>query len=98
MNEAAFRKLQQEITFVPLKVKLPPSIRSSDKGEYQALQRNGSRSTATSSAKSSCAKAGIPRIDPADFSVTGWTERSYYEICTDPAIYAALEKKKAAKA
>jgi hypothetical protein len=28
--------------------------------------------------------------------VTGWTDRSYYEICTDPAIYAALEKKKGA--
>ena len=34
----------------------------------------------------------IPRIDAEDFSVKGWTERSYYEICTDPAIYSALEK------
>ena len=40
----------------------------------------------------------IPRINPADFSVQGWTDHTYYEICTDPAIYAALEKKKAAKA
>jgi hypothetical protein len=38
----------------------------------------------------------IPRIDPADFSVKGWTERSYYEVCTDPAIYTALEKRKGA--
>jgi hypothetical protein len=38
----------------------------------------------------------IPRIEPADFSVKGWTERSYYEICTDPAIYSALEKRKGA--
>jgi hypothetical protein len=38
----------------------------------------------------------IPRIDPTDFAVKGWTERPYYEICTDPAIYAALEKKKGA--
>ena len=35
MNEAAFRKLQQEITLEPLKVKLPPSLASSDKGEYR---------------------------------------------------------------
>jgi hypothetical protein len=28
--------------------------------------------------------------------VKGWTERMYYEICTDPAIYAALEKRKGA--
>jgi hypothetical protein len=40
----------------------------------------------------------IPRIHGEDFSVQGWTERKYYEVCTDPAIYAALEKKKAAKA
>jgi len=38
----------------------------------------------------------IPRIDPADFSVKGWTERLYYEICTDAAIYDALEKRKGA--
>jgi hypothetical protein len=38
----------------------------------------------------------VPRVDPKDFSVQGWTERSYYEVCTDPAIYAALEKKKKA--
>ncbi|MGH9494870.1 MAG: hypothetical protein ACRD3B_07735, partial [Candidatus Sulfotelmatobacter sp.] len=34
MNEAAFRRLEQEITLEPLKVKLPPSLASSDKGEY----------------------------------------------------------------
>jgi hypothetical protein len=26
----------------------------------------------------------------------GWADRKYYEVCADPAIYAALEKKKAA--
>ena len=40
MNEAAFRKLEQEISLVPLAVKLPPSIASSDKGEYQSFQRH----------------------------------------------------------
>jgi hypothetical protein len=40
----------------------------------------------------------VPQINPEDFSVQGWSERTYYEVCTDPAIYAALEKKKAAKA
>jgi hypothetical protein len=37
-------------------------------------------------------------VHPEDFSLQGWSDRSYYEVCTDPAIYAALEKKKAAKA
>jgi hypothetical protein len=33
MNQTAFRKLEQEISLVPLAVKLPPSM-ASDKGEY----------------------------------------------------------------
>jgi hypothetical protein len=97
MNEAAFRKLEQEISLVPLSVKLPPSIASSDKGEYQLfsatvpVDRDIFR-------KIVVRKSRVPRINGADFSVQGWTERCYYEVCTDPAIYAALEKKKAAKA
>ncbi|HSY93644.1 MAG TPA: hypothetical protein VK812_19955 [Candidatus Binatus sp.] len=93
MNEAAFGKLQQEITLEPLKVRLPPSMASSDKGEYRLF-------TATVPVdrdifrKIVVRESRIPRIDPADFSVKGWTERSYYEVCTDPAIYAALEKRK----
>src|SRR6202163_2945090 len=95
MNETAFRKLQQEITLEALKVRLPASLASSDKGEYRLfsatvpVDRDIFR-------KMVVRESRIPRIDPADFSVKGWTERSYYEICTDPAIYAALEKAKGA--
>jgi hypothetical protein len=95
MNETAFRKLQQEITLEPLKVRLPAALSVSDKGDYKLY-------TATVPVgrdifrKIVVRESRIPRIDPADFSVKGWTERSYYEICTDPAIYAALEKKKGA--
>jgi hypothetical protein len=96
LNESAFRQLQQEITLEPLKVRLPPQLASSDKGEYHLF-------SATVPVdhdifrKIVVRESRIPRIEPADFSVTGWTERSYYEVCSDPAIYAALEKKKAAK-
>jgi hypothetical protein len=95
MNEMAFRKLQQEITLEPLKVKLPSSVASSDKGDFKLfsatvpVDRDIFRKIVVRESR-------IPRINPADFSVTGWTERAYYEICTDPAIYAALEKKKGA--
>jgi class 3 adenylate cyclase len=95
MNEAAFKKLQQEITLEPLRVKLPASLASSDKGEYKLF-------TATVPVdhdifrKIVVRESRIPRIDPADFSVKGWTERSYYEVCTDKAIYAALERRKGA--
>jgi class 3 adenylate cyclase len=95
MNEAAFRKLQQEITLEPLKVKLPPALASSDKGEYKLfsatvpVDRDIFR-------KIVLRESRIPRINPTDFSIKGWTDRSYYEICTDPVIYSALEKRKGA--
>ncbi len=93
LNEAAFRKLEQEISLVPLAVKLPPSA-SPDKGEYRLfsgtvpVDRDIFRKIVVRQSR-------VPRINVEDYSVLGWTERNYYEICTDPAIYAALEKKKA---
>ena len=95
MNEAAFSKLQQEITLEPLKVRLPASLASSDKGEYKLfvatvpVDREIFRKIVVRESR-------IPRIDPADFAVKGWTERLYWEVCTDAAIYAALEKRKGA--
>jgi hypothetical protein len=96
MNQAAFRKLEQEISLSPLAVKLPPSM-ASDKGEYRLssgtvpVDRDIFRKIVVRESR-------VPRVKADDFSVQGWTERTYYEVCTDPAIYAALEKKKAAKA
>lgn len=94
MNEAAFRKLKQEITLEPLKVKLPAGL-PSDKSEYNLF-------SATVPVdhdifrKIVVRESRIPRIDPGNFSVQGWTDRHYYEICTDQAIYRALERKKGA--
>ena len=95
MNEAAFSKLQQEITLEPLKVRLPASLASSDKGEYKLfvatvpVDREIFRKIVVRESR-------IPRIEPTDFAVKGWTERLYWEVCTDAAIYAALEKRKGA--
>jgi len=96
MNEAAFRKLAQEISLEPLGVKLPLAPGMSDKAEYRLssgtvpVDRDIFRKIVVRESR-------VPRINVEDFSVQGWTDRSYYEVCTDPAIYAALEKKKAAK-
>jgi class 3 adenylate cyclase len=96
MNQAAFRKLEQEISLVPLAVKLPPAL-ASDKGEYRLssgvvpVDRDIFRKIVVRESR-------VPKVNAEDFSVQGWTDRTYYEICTDPAIYAALEKKKSAKA
>jgi class 3 adenylate cyclase len=96
MNEAAFRQLQHEITLEPLKVKLPASMASSDKAEYRLFKATVPVDHAIFR-NIVVRESRIPRIDPADFSLKGWTDRKYYEICTDQAIYAALEKRAAAK-
>ncbi len=95
MNEAAYKKMQQEITLEPLKVKLPAALASSDKGEYKMfsamvpVDRDIFRKIVVRESR-------IPRIDAADFSIKGWTNRSYYEVCTDQGIYSALERRKGA--
>jgi len=38
-----------------------------------------------------------PEIDPRNFSLLTWTEKLYYEVCTDPTVYTQLEGEKAAK-
>jgi class 3 adenylate cyclase len=94
MNETAFKKLKQEITLEPLRVRLPAQLASSDKGEHNLfsatvpVDRDIFRKIVVRESR-------IPRIDD-DFSVKGWTDRPYYEVCTDPAIYVALEKRKGA--
>lgn len=94
MNEGAFRKLQQEITLEPLKVRLPASL-PSDKSEYRLFKATVPIDHDIFR-KIVVRESRIPRIDPESFSVKGWTERHYYEVCTDQAIYRALENKKGA--
>jgi hypothetical protein len=96
MNQTAFRKLQQEVSLEPLKVRLPTQLVSSEKGEYRLFTATVPIDHAIFR-KIVVRESRIPRINTEDFSVTGWTERLYYEVCTDPAIYNALEKRKAAQ-
>jgi hypothetical protein len=95
MNAAAFQKLQQEVSLEPLKVKLPAALASSDIGEYKLFSATVPVDREIFR-KIVLRESRIPRIDAKDFSMQGWTQRSYYEVCTDPAIYSALEKSQAA--
>jgi len=97
MNEAAFRKMQQEVSMDPMQVRLRTEAQLPNHAEYKLfsgvvpVDRDIFRSIVVRESR-------VPRMDPADFSFQGWTERKYYEVCTDPAIYAALEKHAANKA
>jgi hypothetical protein len=87
MSEAAFRKLQQEISLQPVGLNLP-SLWKEEKFElwsglapigndiFRKILVRGTR---------------MPQVDPRDFSIKQWTERAYYEVCANPAVYAKLE-------
>jgi len=71
MNQSAFRKLEQEISLVPLAVKLPPAL-ASDKGEYRLssgivpVDRDIFRKIVVRESR-------VPKVNAEDFSVQGWT-------------------------
>ncbi|HUQ50051.1 MAG TPA: hypothetical protein VM056_04990 [Terriglobales bacterium] len=88
INEPAFLKLQKEISLkehnveLPLiglkqKVRLFSGMVPIDKGIFHKIVvREGH----------------IPHIDQRDLSMKGWTEKKYYEVCVNEAIYNYLEK------
>jgi hypothetical protein len=103
MNQAAFRKLEQEISLSPVEPALARTMvtaftqsEASDKAEFR-LVRGIVPVDREIFRRIVIRESRIPTINPADFSVQSWTERTYYEVCTDPAIYAALEKDKLEK-
>lgn len=93
MNEAAFKRLQQEISLEPCRLELPELWGCEGFRLHSGLVPVGGDIFRKIVVRSS----RIPQIDPRKFSLQKWTERWYYEVCSNPAIYSALEGK-AAKA
>jgi class 3 adenylate cyclase len=91
LSEAAFQRLQQEISLEPCHLDLP-KLWGSEAFELQSgLVPVGHEIFKKILVRSS----RIPQIDPHKFSLLHWTERRYYEVCSNPAIYAMLEGKAA---
>jgi len=91
MNEAAFRKLQQEVAVETCKLDLPQLWGTEAFQLYTALVPLGNDIFRKIVVRAS----RIPHIDPASFSLEDWTERKYYEVCANPAVYAPAEAKAA---
>lgn len=91
ISEAAFARLQQEISLEPCQLDLPALWGS----EVFQLHR-GLVPVGNDIFKKILVRSGrIPQIDPQKFSLQRWTEQRYYEVCSNPAIYAMLEGKSA---
>ncbi len=92
MSTTAFRRLELEVSLEACNLKLPELWGSEAFKLYSGLVPLGNDIFRKIIVRAS----RIPQIDPRDFSLLQWTDNWYYEICTHPAIYAALEGKAAA--
>ncbi len=94
LSEAAFQMLQQEISLELCSLELP---RLWD-GEQARLFR-GLVPVDREVFRTILIREGhIALADPRDYTVHGWTQQRYYEVCTNAALYACIEAKKPAKA
>jgi len=87
MSEAAFQRLQQEISLEACALELPELWGSEKFRLYSVMVPVGKNIFRPIVLRAS----RVPQIDPSNFSLQSWTERKYYEVCSNPAIYAALE-------
>ena len=94
LSPAAFQKLRHEISLESLSLQLPELWGSENYKLYRALVSVDNDIFR----KIVLRESRVAQVDPRNFTLQKWTEKSYYEVCTDPAIYAALENEKAAAA
>jgi hypothetical protein len=92
ISEAAFQRLKQEISLELSPLDLPKAWDGEEFHLWSGLVPVGNDIFRKIVVRGS----RMPQIDPHNFSVQLWTERWYYEICSNPAIDAKLEGKAAA--
>ncbi len=87
LSVEAFEKLKREIQLESLTLKLP--------GHQAGRQRLYTGSYPTTSGTSHqlvIREAALPCIAMADLNVTEWTDRFYYEVCTDPVLLKRVKE------
>lgn len=89
MNEAAFHKLQQEVSISPCAVNLPLLWDEEGSRFFTGLVPLGNDIFR----KIAVRESRIAHIDLRTFTLQRWTERRYYEVCANPAIYAEIDKR-----
>jgi hypothetical protein len=99
LSEAAFRKLQQEISLTPW---APDRSESGFNSPWIDDERQFFVGTVPIAngvfRKLAIRKNRIAQVDVRDLSILRWTDRYYYEVCANPAVYAVLQGEKSASA
>jgi len=89
ISEAAFERLKQEISLALTPLDLPKSWEGEEFHVWSGLAPIGNdifRKIVVRGTR-------MPQIDPRSFTVQRWTDRHYYEICSNPAVESMLEAK-----
>jgi hypothetical protein len=92
ISEAAFQRLKQEISLELSPLDFPKAWEGEEFHLWSGLVPVGNDIFRKIVVRGS----RMAQIDPHSFSVQLWTERWYYEVCSNPAIDAKLEGKAAA--
>jgi hypothetical protein len=87
INEAAFRKLRAEISLQAFDVTVPMIWNKSAVRVYAGMVPVGQGSFHQIIIR----EGRIAHVDARDFSLKQITDRHYYEVCTHPKIYQAIE-------
>jgi hypothetical protein len=88
ISEAAFRRLGEEISLEECKLDSPRLWGNEHIRFWSALVPVG----ADVFRRLLIRRSQTPIVNPAEFTLVRWTEHTIYEVCTNPAVYAALEK------
>jgi hypothetical protein len=92
ISPAAFKKLKSEISLRPEHLDLSGLWGTERFQIYSGLVPVGHDIFR----KILIRESRVPQIDPRTSAVRGWTDRPYYEICSNPALYAMLEEENSA--
>jgi hypothetical protein len=96
LSEAAFCKLQQEISLAPWEANAELNL-TSPWIDGQCEFFVGTVPIANGAfRKIAIRKNRIAQVDVRDLSILHWTDNYYYEVCANPAVYAALPREKSA--
>ncbi len=99
LSEAAFRKLQQEISLSPWAADLSePGFNGTWVDEQHEFFIGTVPIANGVFRKIAIRKSRIAQVEVRDLSILHWTDRWYYEVCANPAVYAALAEEKSASA
>lgn len=98
LSEAAFGKLQQEISLTPWATDFY-GLKNNPWMDREGRFFVGTVPIANGAfRKIVIRKSRVAQVDVRDLSILQWTDRCYYEVCANPAVYAALPGEKSAAA